>query len=415
MNERFYVGNNAASFREFSKQAPITGVFVSLGDADGTGYMAGTEGNVLEVLCYSGTQQIANDLLQKAQGYQYQGFEADSALLPHDAELGDGVTVGGVYAMLANQTLTFGGGHLSDISAPGDDEIDHAYPYVSQEERAITRNIAQTRAQLRVDIDRISSEVAGKIDGEDAQTLIDQSIGEISLSVSGTSGTTTFKLKQGSTTLDTESFDLHVKSVNIEGTLTAEALRGRTVSLLDSADDEVGSMTIAYTTTGYGLAIETDYGGIQINSGGNIYIASAYNTRLLLDDDAAKIGPTVWATDGHIIYSSDRNVKHDIEYDIAKYRDFLLSLKPCRFKFNGGQSGRYHIGLIAQDVEQSLSDCGIDSSEFSGWCRLPIRDEEHNITGYTYGIRYDELIPLNTMLIQELIRRVDALERTAAS
>ena len=158
------------------------------------------------------------------------------------------------------------------------------------------------------------------------------------------------------------------------------------------------------------MSINTNYGGFQISSGGNVFISSVYNTRIQLDEDAAKIGPTVWATDGTVIYSSDKNVKNSIDYDLSRYRQFLLDLKPCRFKYNEGQSGRYHIGMIAQDVEQSLSENGLTPMDFSGWCKMPIRNENHEITGYTYGIRYGTLIPLNTMMIQELVKRLDALE-----
>ena len=283
----------------------------------------------------------------------------------------------------------------------------------------------------------------------------------VSASSSG-SGGSTFTLKAGSTTLSTKTLDLHVNAVNIDGTLkasqiqtgsiyvgdladgsnyatktyvdnnaglsqtevddridtyidstsiTAEILRGRTVSLMANRRTEIGTIELVDTTTGYGISISTYDGGIQLDSGGNVYITSAYRTRIQLDDEAAKIGPTVWATDGTVIYSSDKNVKNSIDYDLSRYRQFLLDLKPCRFKYNEGQSGRYHIGMIAQDMEKSLADNGIAPSEFSGWCKMPIRDENHNITGYTYGIRYDSLIPLNTLMIQELVKRVEALEK----
>ena len=315
---------------------------------------------------------------------------------------------------------------------------------------------------LRVELGNVRSEVSGKIDGSTAQSLINQSIDKIELSVSSGSGGSTFTLKAGSTTLSTDTLDLHVNAVNIDGTLkasqiqaggiyvgdladgsdyatktyvtenaglsqtevderistyiddtsiTAETLRGRTVELLASNSRRVGTIELIYTTTGDGIGMYTEQGGISIESAGNVYISSAYRTRLQLDDDAAKIGPTVWATDGTVIYSSDKNVKNSIDYDLSRYRQFLLDLKPCRFKYNEGQSGRYHIGMIAQDMEQSLADNGIAASEFSGWCKMPMRDENHNITGYTYGIRYDSLIPLNTLMIQELVKRVEALER----
>ena len=38
-------------------------------------------------------------------------------------------------------------------------------------------------------------------------------------------------------------------------------------------------------------------------------------------------------------------------------------------------------------------------------------NKKKEITGYTYGIRYDSFIPLSIMLIQELVKRVEALER----
>ena len=158
------------------------------------------------------------------------------------------------------------------------------------------------------------------------------------------------------------------------------------------------------------MSINTDYGGVQISSGGNVFISSRYNTRIQLDEDAAKLGPSVWATNGTVIYDSDRNVKNSIDYDLSRYRQFLLDLKPCRFKYNEGQSGRYHIGMIAQDVEQSLAENGLTPMDFSGWCKAPVRDEEHNSVGYTYGLRYDAIIPLNTMMIQELVKRLDAVE-----
>ena len=316
-------------------------------------------------------------------------------------------------------------------------------------------------SSLKVSLGNVQSEVSGKIDGSTAQSLINQSIDTIELNVSSGRSGSTFTLKAGSTTLSTDTLDLHVKAINIDGTLkanqiqtgsiyvgdladgsdyakktyvddnaglsqtevderigtyidetsiTAETLRGRTVELLASNSRRVGAIELVYTTTGDGISITTDQGGIVVESAGNVYIASTYNTRLLLDDEAAKIGPAVWATNGTVIYDSDRNLKNSIEYDLSKYRQFLLDLKPCRFKFNDGRSGRYHLGVIAQDVEQSLADNGITPEEFSGWCKSPIKDKNKKITGYTYGIRYDSFIPLNIMLIQELLRRVEKLE-----
>lgn len=480
MSDKYYVGGDITSFADNGKYKPISRVTLLVDDENS---LTAGDDTGMEVIasCPHATQSMVNALLQTMKGYQYQSYKAGAANIDPAAELGDGVTVGGIYSPLSK--LSDDGRGYAVISSPGEAEMEDEYPsdgYITQE---FNRKIAETRSSitktseeimlrvngisddvssLRVSLGNVQSEVSGKIDGSTAQSLINQSIDTIELSVSSGSGGSTFTLKAGSTTLSTDTLDLHVKAINIDGTLkasqiqtgsiyvgdladgsdyatktyvdnnaglsqtevddridtyidstsiTAEILRGRTVSLMANRRTEIGTIELVDTTTGYGISISTYDGGIQLDSGGNVYISSAYRTRLQLDDDAAKIGPTVWATDGTVIYSSDKNVKNSIDYDLSRYRQFLLDLKPCRFKYNEGQSGRYHIGMIAQDMEQSLVDNGIDASEFAGWCKMPMRDENHNITGYTYGIRYDSLIPLNTLMIQELVKRVEALER----
>lgn len=480
MSDKYFVGQDMTSFSDNGQYKPISRVTLLLDDENSL--TAGDDtGMEITASCPHATQAMVNALLQRMKGYRYQAYEAGAANIDPAAELGDGVNVGGVYSPLSR--IADDGRGYADISSPGELEMEDEYPaegYITQE---FNRKIAETRSSitktseeimlrvegisgdvssLRVSLGNVQSEVSGKIDGSTAQSLINQSIGKIELSVSSGSGGSTFTLKAGSTTLSTKTLDLHVNAVNIDGTLkasqiqtgsiyvgdladgsnyatktyvdnnaglsssevddridtyidstsiTAEILRGRTVSLMANRRTEIGTIELVDTTTGYGISISTYDGGIQLDSGGNVYITSAYRTRLQLDDDAAKIGPTVWATDGTVIYSSDKNVKNSIDYDLSRYRQFLLDLKPCRFKYNEGQSGRYHIGMIAQDMEKSLADNGIAPSEFSGWCKMPIRDENHNVTGYTYGIRYDSLIPLNTLMIQELVKRVEALEK----
>lgn len=481
--DKTYLGRRLAEFSPGIASQPITKVELLDENGDVVGVSGSDTGRTLTALQPDGTNAMAAAILSKVSGYKHIGYDGSEALLDPAVELGDAVTVDGLYVPLIAMDMTFDPMLAPNISAPDADEIDDEYPYKSPTQRQIERNMAKTRSlitktseainlridgidgdvsSLQVSLGNVQSEVSGKIDGNTAQSLINQSIDTIELSVSSGSGGSTFTLKAGSTTLSTNTLDLHVNAVNIDGTLranqiqtgsiyvgdladgsdyatktyvinnaglsatevddaiatyidstsiTAETLRGRTVELLASNSRRVGTIELIYTTTGDGIGMYTEQGGISIESAGNVYIASTYNTRILLDEDAAKLGPSVWATNGTVIYDSDRNVKNSIDYDLSRYRQFLLDLKPCRFKYNEGQSGRYHIGMIAQDMEKSLADNGIAPSEFSGWCKMPIRDENHNITGYTYGIRYDSLIPLNTLMIQELVKRVEALEK----
>lgn len=502
--DKVYLGRSIAEFSPGIASKPISKVELLDENGDVVASAGDDTGKTLTAPHPDGTAEMARAILGKVKGYAHTGYDGGDALLNIAAEIGDAMTVAGHYVPLIAQEINFSALCASGISSPDADELDDEYPYKSPTQRQIERNMAKTRSlitktseaimlkvegidgrvtslstsisgieanissldgsitNITADINGLRTTVSGKIDGNTAQSLIDQSIDKIELSVSSGSNGSTFTLKAGSTELSTNTLDLHVNAVNIDGTLkasqiqaggiyvgdladgsdyatktyvdnnaglsqtevddridtyidstsiTAEILRGRTVSLMANRRTEIGTIELVDTSTGYGISISTYDGGIQLDSGGNVYITSAYRTRLQLDDDAAKIGPTVWATDGTVIYSSDKNVKNSIDYDLSRYRQFLLDLKPCRFKYNEGQSGRYHIGMIAQDMEQSLADNGIAASEFSGWCKMPMRDENHNITGYTYGIRYDSLIPLNTLMIQELVKRVEALER----
>ena len=63
-------------------------------------------------------------------------------------------------------------------------------------------------------------------------------------------------------------------------------------------------------------------------------------------------------------------------------------------------TGRLHIGLIAQDVEQALLDSGISTSDFAGF--IQIED--------SYALRYGEFIGLLIQQVQQLKARVAELE-----
>lgn len=111
-----------------------------------------------------------------------------------------------------------------------------------------------------------------------------------------------------------------------------------------------------------------------------------------------------------ITVSSDRRVKNSINYDLEAYESFFMGLQPTSFKLNRGTSGRMHLGFIAQDVEQAMLDAGLDSTELAALIKDPVEEiGEDGIVDFRYGIRYGELIALNTHMIQKLYRMVEEL------
>ena len=98
--------------------------------------------------------------------------------------------------------------------------------------------------------------------------------------------------------------------------------------------------------------------------------------------------------------TSDRNKKNSISYDLSRYDAFFDRLQPTIYKLNNGTSGRFHVGMIAQDVEKALADSGIPTSDFGGYIKM--KD--------TYALRYGEFIGLLIDQVQKLKARVAELE-----
>jgi hypothetical protein len=118
------------------------------------------------------------------------------------------------------------------------------------------------------------------------------------------------------------------------------------------------------------------------------------------------VGNGVYATE-ELTIKSDRRLKNSISYNLDKYDEFFLALKPTRFKYNNGVSGRIHLGFIAQDVEEAMLNAGLTANDLAALIKDPVEEvSDPNITDFTYGLRYGEFIALNTHMIQKLYQLV---------
>ena len=105
---------------------------------------------------------------------------------------------------------------------------------------------------------------------------------------------------------------------------------------------------------------------------------------------------------GTAISTSDRRKKTGIKEIGRKYIEFFKKLKPRLFRFKDGESGRLHSGFVAQEVDEAAVETGIPNKDLAFLCI----DENGD-----YGLRYEELIAIQTKVIQELLERVDGLEK----
>lgn len=326
MSDKYYVGGDITSFADNGKYKPISRVTLLLDDENSL--TAGDDtGMEIVASCPHATQAMVNALLQTMKGYQYQAYEAGAANIDPAAELGDGVTVGGIYSPLSK--LSDDGRGYAGISSPGEAEMEDEYPsdgYITQE---FNRKIAETRSLITKTSEEIMLKVEG-VDGKytevkttlDGLTVTDASgstkingssiktdnlyvdaaniTGTLTADKIQTSSIRVGDLKDGSNYatktyvdnnagLSASEVDRAIETYIDETSITAEKLRGRTVELLASSNQSIGSIELAYTTTGYGIAINTTYGGIQLSSGGNIYLSS-YDGAFITLSDVVSLG-----------------------------------------------------------------------------------------------------------------------------
>lgn len=468
MSEKYYVGGDVTSFADNGKYKPISRVTLLVDDENS---LTAGDDTGMEVVasCPHATQPMVNALLQAMKGYQYQAYEAGAANIDPAAELGDGVTVGGIYSPLSK--LSDDGRGYAGISSPGEAEMEDEYPadgYITQE---FNRKIAETRSiitktseeimlkvkgvdgrvtslstsidgieanisslngsitNIKADINGLRTTVSGKIDGSTAQSMIDQSIDKITLSVSSSSSGTTFKILSNGVVVDsTGSIDLHVDAVNIDGTLTASEIEGDTIMVRNDNGRRCGYIYTEYASTAdYKMTLESK--AMELNAtSGNLYL-SGNNGRSALNFDYAFIdcrgdfAPNAdnrynlgapnfaWSTiycSTNELNGSDRNIKNSIEALPVKYVRMFELVEPKRYKLNSGTSGRYHTGFIAQEVEDAMRACGIDSQEFAGWAAAKLDDGSE-----TYFLRYSEFIPILWAKVREQEARIRRLEASA--
>lgn len=154
-------------------------------------------------------------------------------------------------------------------------------------------------------------------------------------------------------------------------------------------------------------------------SSSNVCFLGNASVNVVLRGSTVKLG----STSGSAV-TSDINFKTDIDDIDGKYIEFFKKLQPKEYKYKLGNSGRSHLGFIAQDVEQALLDSGLSNDDFGGICIDEVKYAEENEyderdemnwaykqgLNRVYSLRYEEFISLNTTMIQKVMRENEELK-----
>lgn len=471
MNNKYFVGQDATSFKAYAKNPPITQIILATDEGAEDAFYAGTEGYSLTVYCPWATQQMANDLLAKAQGFEYQGFEAGMAALPGEAERGDAVTVNGIYGMIADRTLYFNPGMNSDISAPYEEEVNHEFQYVSPIKQEFDRKIGKVQASLTVDIDNIklevedeinklSSSITVQLDSITSQiTGLDGQVSSITQTVSGIQTQITGLNNQvSSIDQKVDSIDLSVSngntssriSLTVDGVQVSSAtvrFTGDIVFASDLTDGvteisgdniQTGEISARYIRLGGQMEVyestssRADVGGyIGFMSGAaatgestdGIAIAN-YTERavVICTNRGARMGydgvSTVVCTSSQVSINGDTvfiNGEPQSASDARLKTDVQYDVDDYLTVFDRLKPAtfvynghkRRHMGFLAQEIQKTLKEEGIPEEHFAALC-TEVPNEERPIG--MYSLRYGELQIMTVAKVQQMDKRLKELE-----
>lgn len=107
-----------------------------------------------------GSASVAQKTLNRLQGFQYQPYKADGAILDPAAELGDAISANGVYGGIYTRDRVFGRLMKATVSAPHDEEINHEYQYETPTERKLKRQMGDVKAEFAIQATQIAAKVS---------------------------------------------------------------------------------------------------------------------------------------------------------------------------------------------------------------------------------------------------------------
>lgn len=354
MSKEVYVGRDVSDLQILQEFQPITKVIAYRSDEQW--FEAGTDtGRTIEFTSPWASQAMANSVLQTLNGYVYRPYEATGAILPIDAEIGDAVNVADLYGIIANQTVEFNALTVSDISAPGDEDLNHEYPFIdfktreeNRENKRLYSLITKTDTEIRLLVaneveglqssitltaNEIRAEVQDEVNGlnssltQTASSLtsqinavdgrvstVDQRIDSITLSVSNSESSSTISL-------DIDGIAVQSKKIQFTGDIVfaSDLTDGQTT--ISGNNIQTGTIAAEYLDVSGAITATLDDGinGISfVNSRGN------YKGGIIYDDEYNRLDISS-NEDLYSWVSGDTLLEwHNVTMDLGNY-DFDVS------------------------------------------------------------------------------------------
>lgn len=228
-------------------------------------------------------QTVADNLLKRVYGFQYQPYAAKGAYMNPAAEIGDAITAYNVFAGLFEQETIFNRLMLSNIGSAISDEAEVEMQYESNTDRRYNRKLAETSAEFAILADRISSAVTS----QEFQAALNTMANQIDAKVSETGG----NMNSFAWSLDSNGFYLYANGAQVfkcdrsgitvvgDATITGEVYASNIRS--DAVNGYGGSFSGAGIASGTIAPAQCTAGVVQSLGYADIFNAARYSTSTL--------------------------------------------------------------------------------------------------------------------------------------
>ena len=281
---------------------------------------------------------IAQNVYNTIKTYLYSPYKASDAILDPAMELGDGLTINGLYTVIAVLDETCDGLYSANIEAPSYEETDYEFVYQTKSDKNLERKLAKSTASLKIGIDSISQMVTGLAKPWISNTSY--TVGEI---VEHENKFYRCTVSNSDSTFDPDKW--------------TEIDSGVVESILQLA---IGKMTLSVNSTASGSSIELTSGGITIESQrvyfqtDNLHIsgklaASQIETTQLVVGDNIQMGANATISWNKVTNQPTILGTDDVDGQIATYIDghsIQASTLKGQYVYIYGSNGRTTYGTI---------------------------------------------------------------------
>lgn len=394
MWDKHYIGLKLTGFQDKGETRPVSRVTLQVDDE--RVFTAGDDtGLELTASCPHGTQAMAEAILKQMKGYRYRMYAAEAASLDPAAELGDGITAGGVYSVLSR--LSEDGSGYPSAEAPGEAELEDEFPTAGPLTQAVSqtnRKIAETRSSITKTAEEIRLEVTR---GDNANaSLISQTAESIRLEVAeglnGVKGELSLKVGRDEndqivSMLNASADQINIKgnritisstnfSVTADGTITAKA---GVIGNSKSDGWNIGAKAIyngtnSMTSTALGTYIGTD--GIRQYASGSKFVNIQNG---ILTAQGVNISGEITATSGQLggwkltstqLYNGDisENTSGNLGMSTADFTRTVAGTERKKLRFAiGSNFGVSNTGVLYAASADITGKFTATSGEIGGW------------------------------------------------